>query len=169
MGQGVVFEILAVYIVHDNIVQVIIVSIIKNTHNVRITQLQENMSFALKTCQKLAIVCEFKMHNFDCIDAIIFGVARNIDGREAATPKLIDKFVAPLDDTSYHVTTHTCSFSKANPRGYYTPFNSECHGHVGFLPLSYHSVRRFEPANGYGIEPPLLKNGAVYLYSLMMI
>src|SRR5579875_2595247 len=64
------------------------------------------MGFALKTRQKLAIVRELKMHDFDRVDAIVFGVTGNIDSGKAAPPKLINEFVTSLDDTAYHVTTH---------------------------------------------------------------
>src|SRR5579885_102107 len=106
MRQGVVFQILPVYIVHDDIMQIVIVSIVENTYNVRIAQLQKYMRLALETRQKLAIVGEFKMHDFDRVDAIVFGVARNIDSCETASSKLINEFVTSFDDTSYHVTTH---------------------------------------------------------------
>src|SRR5215469_1310625 len=92
------------------------------------------MRLALKTRKELAIVREFKMHDFDSVDAIIFRVTCDIDSRETATPKLINEFITSLDDTAYHVTTHQlCSFSKATPRGYYTSLSHECHCHILFL------------------------------------
>src|SRR5258708_3854365 len=101
-----IFQILAIYIVHDDIMQINIVPIIKNTYNMRVAQLQKDVRLALKTRQKLTVIRELKMHDFDGVDAVVFGVTGDIDSRETASPQLINEFVTSLDDTSNHVTTH---------------------------------------------------------------
>ncbi len=111
MSQRVVFQILAVDVIHDNVVDVILIPIIKNSYNMGVAEMQQDMCLALEACQQFAVVREFNVHDFYSVDTIVFRVTRNIDSCKAALSQLINEFVPPLDDTTYHVATHAIDSS----------------------------------------------------------
>jgi hypothetical protein len=51
------------------------------------------------------------MHDLHGVDAIVLGVARDIDSCKTASSQLINEFVTPFDDMAYHVTTHAIDSS----------------------------------------------------------
>src|SRR5260370_18734020 len=105
-------------------------------------EMEQDVWLALEACQQLGIVREFNVHDFYSVDTVVFRITRNIDSCKAAPSQLINEFVPPLDDTTYHVATHAIdSSSKASPCGYYTSFSNECHRYLSFIiatqPLPY--------------------------------
>src|SRR5436305_14101737 len=101
MRQHVILEVLPINVLHNNkFVEAIIIAIVHNTHNMRITEAQNNMYLSMETGYELTIIRQFKVHDLHCINVVVLRITRNIDRSKAAPASLIDKLIPTLDDTT---------------------------------------------------------------------
>lgn len=105
-----VFEVLPINMMHDDEVNVVIVAVVNDTHNMGIIQTLQDVCFSFETFQQFAIICVIKVHDFCCIEIVAVQVACDIDCAEAAFSPLIYKFVAVFDCKPEQVGTHNDYF-----------------------------------------------------------
>ena len=55
VSQRVVFQILAVNVIHHDVVDVILIPIIKNSYNMGVAEMQQDVCLALEACQQLGV------------------------------------------------------------------------------------------------------------------